>query len=47
MFQGGASFVDHVISVLFLLWFRAHLFIDVLWSPDGKGADLMALVSDV
>ena len=25
------------ISVLFLLCFRAHLFIDALWSPVGKG----------
>ena len=27
----------NVISVLFLLCFRARLFIDVLWSPAGKG----------
>ena len=26
-----------VISVLILLCFRARLFIDVLWSPAGKG----------
>ena len=26
-----------VISVLFLLCFRARLFIDALWSPAGKG----------
>ena len=26
-----------VVSVLFLLCFRAHLFIDALWSPAGKG----------
>ena len=45
-FKGGASFVDHyltkmwinyVISVLFLLCFRARLFIGALWSPAGKG----------
>ena len=24
-------------SVLFLLCFRAHMFIDALWSPAGKG----------
>ena len=36
--QGGASFVDHyVISVLFLLFLRAVLYIDALWSPAGKG----------
>ena len=29
--------IIHVISVLFLLWFRARLFIDALWSPAGKG----------
>ena len=31
--------MDHlyVISVLFLLCFRARLFIYVLWSPAGKG----------
>ena len=29
--------VIYVISVLFLLCFRARLFIDVLWSPNGKG----------
>ena len=27
----------HVIFVLFLLCFCAHLFIDALWSPAGKG----------
>ena len=27
----------YVISVLFLLYFRACLFIDALWSPAGKG----------
>ena len=36
-FQGGTSFVEYVISVLFLLCFRARLFIDALWSPAGKG----------
>ena len=29
--------IIHVISVLFLLCFRARLFIDALWSPAGKG----------
>ena len=30
--------MDHsVISVLFVLCFRARLFIDALWSPAGKG----------
>ena len=27
----------HAISVLYLLCFRARLFIDALWSPAGKG----------
>ena len=37
-FQGGVSFVDrYVISGLFLLCFRARLFIDVLLSTAGKG----------
>ena len=27
----------YVISVLFVLCFRARLFIDALWSPAGKG----------
>ena len=30
------SFVDHLISFLSLLCFRARLFIDALWSPAGK-----------
>ena len=29
--------IIYVISVLFLLCFSAHLFIDALWSPAGKG----------
>ena len=29
--------IIYVISVLFLLCFRAPLFIDALWSPAGKG----------
>ena len=29
--------IINVISVLFLLCFRARLFIDALWSPAGKG----------
>ena len=33
------------ISVLFLLYFRARLFIDALWSPAGKG--LTSLLSFV
>ena len=33
------------ISVLFLLCFRAHMFIDALWSPAGKG--LTSLLSFV
>ena len=37
-FQGGASFVNHyVISVLYLICFRARLFIDALWLLAGKG----------
>ena len=36
-FQGGTFlWIIYVISVLFLLCFRARLFIDVLWSPAGK-----------
>ena len=36
-FQGGASFVDHLCYIcLVLLCFRAHLFVDALWSPAGK-----------
>ena len=31
------SWIVHVISVLFLLCFRARMFIDVLWSPAWKG----------
>ena len=29
--------IIYVISVLFLLCFRARLFINALWSPAGKG----------
>ena len=29
--------IIYVISVLFLLYFRARLYIDALWSPAGKG----------
>ena len=29
--------IIYVISILFLLCFRARLFIDALWSPAGKG----------
>ena len=37
-FQGGILlWFIYVISVLFLLYFRARLFIDALWSPAGKG----------
>ena len=38
MFLGGASFVDHSFYFwLVILCFHAHLFIDALWSPAGKG----------
>ena len=34
----GASFVDHLCYFyLVLLCFHARLFVDALWSPDGKG----------
>ena len=33
----GEINTPYVISVLFLLCFRARLFIDALWSPAGKG----------
>ena len=33
----GSNFLIYVISVLLPLCFRAHLFIDALWSPAGKG----------
>ena len=37
-FQGGASFADHLCYFsLLLLWFHAHLFVDALRSPAGKG----------
>ena len=40
--------MEYVISVLFLLCFRARLFIDDLWSPTSlERADLLALVCDV
>ena len=29
--------IIYVISVLMLLYFNAHLIIDALWSPAGKG----------
>ena len=29
--------IIYVISILFLLCFRARLFVDALWSPVGKG----------
>ena len=35
----------YIISVLFLLLFRARLFTDALWSPAGKG--LTSLLSFV
>ena len=31
----------YVISILFLLRFRAHLFVDALWSPAGRGLTSM------
>ena len=38
VFQGGASFVDHLCYFcLVLLCFLACLFVDALWSPAGKG----------
>ena len=38
MFQGGASFADHLCYFcLVLLCFHARLFVDALWSPAGKG----------
>ena len=39
LFQGGTYFVDHLyyFFLVFLLCFFAHLFIDALWSPAGKG----------
>ena len=37
-FQGGASFADHLRYLcLVLLYFRARMFIDALWSPAWKG----------
>ena len=36
----------YVISVLFLLCFRADQFMDALWSPAGKGLTFLALVCD-
>ena len=41
----NSCFLFYVISVLLLLCFRARLFIDALWSPDGKG--LTSLLSFV
>ena len=38
VFQGGASFVDHLYYFcLVLLCFHVRLFVDALWSPAGKG----------
>ena len=38
LFQGGASFVDHICYFcLVLLCFHARLFVDALWSPAGEG----------
>ena len=38
MFQGGASFVDHVCCFCLVVFcFHARLFVDALWSPAGKG----------
>ena len=34
---GLLLWIIYVISVLFLLYFRARLFIDALWSPAWKG----------
>ena len=41
----NSLWIIYVISVLFLLCFCARLFIDVLWSPAGKG--LTSLLSFV
>ena len=40
MFQGGAPSVHHLCYVM--LWFRARLFIDALWSP----AELSFVISN-
>ena len=37
--------IIYVISVLFLLCFRAPLFTDALWSPSGK-TNILSLVCD-
>ena len=38
LFQGGASFVDHLCYFcLVLLCFHSRLFVDALWLPAGKG----------
>ena len=39
--------IIYAISVLFLLCFRARLFIDALWSPTVKGMTSRAFVCDV
>ena len=38
--------IIYVISVLFVLCFRARPFINALWSPAGKRADLSAITCD-
>ena len=40
--------MDHLCYFcLVLLFFHARLFVDALWSPAGKRAELLALVCDV
>ena len=36
-FQGGASFVNHLFDLCFVLDMLSCLFISALWSPAGKG----------
>ena len=43
----GTSFVDHLSCLCVVFLMLSRLFIAVLWSPAGKGADLLALVGDV
>ena len=36
-FKGGASFVDYLCYFCLVFVMRVCLFIDILWSPNGKG----------
>ena len=36
-FQGGTSIVDHLCYLWFVFVMPSRLFIDALWSPEGKG----------